>query len=102
MEEFRQRGVAIVAISVDSNEESQRLAQSQHYTIPLLSDRDAATIRAYGLLHPHAGEGGRDIARPAEFLVDPGGTIRWANLTETILARLHPQTALTAIDSLGH
>jgi peroxiredoxin len=99
--EFRARGVAIAAISVDSNEESRRLAESQHYSFPLLSDPRAETIRAYGILHAHAGEDGRDIARPAEFLVDADGKIRWENLTETILARLHPQTVLDAVDGMG-
>jgi peroxiredoxin len=66
-----------------------------------LSDPRAETIRAYGILHAHAGEDGRDIARPAEFLVDADGKIRWENLTETILARLHPDTVLRAVDGMG-
>ena len=56
-------------------------------------------IRAYGVLHKHGGEDGRDIARPAEFLVDQTGTIRWVNLTETVLARLRPETILHALDA---
>jgi peroxiredoxin len=91
----------VVAISVDSPEESRKLCQSRGYTFPFLSDPQAATIRAYGVLHEHGGEEGRDIARPAEFLVDPTGTIRWVNLTENLLARLRPETALRAIDGLA-
>jgi peroxiredoxin len=98
--EFRSRGIAIAAISVDSNEESRRLTASQHYTIPLLSDSQTQTIRAYGVLHPHGGADGRDIARPAEFLVDADGRIRWANLTETLLARLRPETVLGVVDRM--
>jgi peroxiredoxin len=93
--------VAIVGISVDSNEDSRKLAQSRRYGIPLLSDPDAATIRAYGILHPHAGVDGADVARPAEFLLDPSGRIRWENFSETILARLHPNAALAAADGIG-
>jgi hypothetical protein len=52
------------------------------------------------VLHPHGGEEGRDIARPAEFLLDQAGTIRWANLTGNVFARLWPETALRAIDAL--
>ena len=99
--EFRSRGIAIAAISVDSNEESRRLTASQHYTIPLLSDSQTQTIRAYGVLHPHGGADGRDIARPAEFLVDADGRIRWENLTETLLARLRPETVLAVVDGMG-
>ena len=90
----------MAAISVDSNEESRALSQKRGYTFPLLSDPHAETIRAYGVLHPHAGENGRDIARPAEFLVDGSGTIRWVNTTGSILERLWPETALRVIDTL--
>lgn len=96
--EFTSRGVDIVAISVDSPEESRKLAQSRGYTFPILSDPDTVAIRAYGVLHPHAGENGQDIARPAEFLIDSSGTIRWENLTENLLARLRPETFLQVLD----
>ncbi len=89
-----------MAISVDSPEESRKLCQSQGYTFPFLSDPNAATIRAYGVLHPHAGEDGHDIARPAEFLVDRTGTIRWENLTENLLARLRPETVSHVLDGM--
>jgi peroxiredoxin len=98
--EFRARGVEVAGISVDSSEESRNLRQRAGYTFPLLSDPKAETIRAYGLLHAHGGEDGRDIARPGEFLVDQSGTICWANLTETLLTRLRPAQALEAIDRL--
>src|SRR2546430_2789571 len=42
----------------------------------LFRSPDAKTIRAYGVIHEHGGEEGRNIARPAEFLVDQMGTIR--------------------------
>jgi len=86
---------------VDSNEESRALCQSQGYTFPILSDSKAEVIRAYGVLHAHGGEDGQDIARPAEFLVDQAGTIRWVNLTENLLARLRPDTVLRVIDGLS-
>jgi peroxiredoxin len=91
----------VVAISVDSPGESRKLCQSRGYTLPFLSDPNAATIRAYGVLHPHGGETGRDIARPAEFLVDPAGTIQWENLTENLLARLRPEMVLHVLDGIA-
>jgi len=90
----------VVAISVDSPEESRRLCQSRDYTFPLLSDPGAKTVRAYGIVHEHGGEEGRDIARPAEFLLDQTGTIRWVNLAKTVLARLRPETVLQVIDEM--
>jgi peroxiredoxin len=100
LQEFRGRGVEITAISVDSTEESRQFCQSQGYSFPFLSDPKAETIRAYGVLHAHGGADGHDIARPAEFLVDPAGTIVWRNLAKDVLARLRPETVLSAIDRM--
>jgi peroxiredoxin len=100
LSEFHQRGVEVVAISVDSPAESQKLSRSQGYTFPLLSDPKAETIRRYGVLHAKGGGGGQDIARPAEFFVDAGGTIRWVNLTDDIRVRARPDSVLAAIDRL--
>jgi peroxiredoxin len=98
--EFRARGIAIAAISVDSNDESRRLCQSEGYAFQFLSDPKAEIIRRYGVLHPGGGEGGHDIARPAEFLVDTTGTIRWINLTDDIRVRARPEIILREIDYL--
>ena len=96
--DFRERDIEIVAISVDSNDESRKLSQSQGYTFPFLSDPKAETIRAYGVLHERGGEDGHDIARAAEFLVDSAGTVRWVNLSDSILVRLRPEAVIAAID----
>ncbi len=69
------------------------------YAFPLLSDTDAAVIKRYDVLHRGAGPKGSDIARPAEFYVDPSRTVRWVNLTENIAVRARPAQALAAIDS---
>lgn len=69
------------------------------YTFPLLSDNDATVIKRYDVLHRGAGPKGKDIARPAEFYVDAGGTVRWVNLTENIAVRARPEEALAAIDA---
>ena len=100
LDEFHRRGVEVVAVSVDTPAESQKLCQSRGYRFPFLSDPKAETIRQYGVLHPRGGPDGSDIARPAEFLVDAGGTIRWVNLTDDIRVRARPEAVLAAIDRL--
>ena len=90
----------MVGISVDSPAESRKLCQSRGYTFPFLSDPHADTIRQYGVVHPQGGEAGKDIARPAEFLVDATGTIRWVNLTDDVRVRARPESVLMAIDRL--
>ena len=100
MQDFRSRGIALAAISVDTNEESRKLCDSQGYHYPFLSDPKAEVIRRYGVLHSGAGENGADIARPAEFLVDSSGTVRWVNLTDDLRVRARAEVVLRAIDSL--
>ena len=100
LNEFHQRGVEVVAISVDSPAESRQLCQSRGYTFPFLSDPKADTIRQYGVLHADGSPDGKNIARPAEFLVDASGTIRWVNLTDDIRVRARPESVLAAIDRL--
>ena len=66
-----------MAISVDTPEESARLCKKAGYTFTFLSDPGAEAIRRYDVLHAGAGPEGKDIARPAEFLVDSSGVVRW-------------------------
>ncbi len=47
------------------------------YTFPILSDAKDDVIRRWDLVHLHGGVDGADIARPAEFLIDPSGKVTW-------------------------
>lgn len=94
MDKFHQAGIRPVAISVDSPEVSRDLCQKAGYTFTFLSDPKAEAIRRYDLVHAGAGENGHDIARPAEFLVDTTGTVRWINLTENYWIRARPEQVL--------
>jgi len=98
LSDFNKRQIEIAAISVDSTEDSRKLSQARGYTFPVLSDPQAETIRRYGL-HPKGGEDGHDIARPAEILIDPSGTIRWENLTDDLRVRARPGQVLQAFDN---
>ena len=101
LNQFNEAGIRPVAISVDTSEESRNLAQSQGYTFPILSDRNAEVIRRYDLAHKGAGIHGEDIARPAEFLVDSTGTVKWINLTENYWIRARPEQVLEVAKLLG-
>jgi len=94
LSELERRGVRPVAISVDSPEESSALCKKVGYTYTFLSDPKAEVIRRYSLLHQGAGLDGKDIARPAEFLVDSSGVVRWRNLTEDFRVRATPEEVL--------
>jgi len=93
-------GIQPVAISVDSPELSRDLCQKAGYTFTFLSDPKADVIRRYDLLHPGAGIDGQDVARPAEFLLDSSGTVRWVNLTENYWVRARPEQILEVAKTL--
>jgi peroxiredoxin len=83
---------------VDTPEINRRQRQKLGYTYTFLSDPKAEVIRRYDVLHPGAGPKGADIARPAEFLIDPSGTIRWVSITENIAVRARPEQVLKAFE----
>jgi len=85
--QFNQAGIRPVAISVDQPQVNRDLMNKAGYTFTFLSDQNAEVIRRYDLVHAGAGENGHDIARPAEFLIDTTGTVRWLNLTENYWVR---------------
>jgi peroxiredoxin len=85
---------------VDAPEESADLCRKAAYTYTFLSDPNAEVIRRYDLLHAGAGVNGHDIARPAEFLLDSSGIVRWVNLTTDLRARAAPDEMLKAARAL--
>jgi peroxiredoxin len=99
--EFDSRKIRVIAISVDTPAESEKLRESQGYTFPILSDAKDEIIRRWDLVHPHGGVDGADVARPAEFLVDASGRVRWVNLTEDFRVRARPQQVLQAFDGMN-
>lgn len=100
LSDFNTRGIHVVAISVDPPEITRRHCQKLGFTFTFLSDPKAEVIRDYDLLHKGGGPKGIDIARPAEFLIDSTGAVRWMKLTESAAVRARPEEVLKAIDEL--
>jgi peroxiredoxin len=100
LSQLSEAGIRPVAISVDSPEISRDLCEKAGYTFTFLSDPKAEVIRRYDLVHAGAGINGQDIARPAEFLVDSSGIVRWVNLTENYWVRARPEQVLEVAKTL--
>jgi peroxiredoxin len=96
--DFNARGIRVVAISVDPPDVNERHSRKMGFTFPFLSDPKAEAISKYDLLHAGGGPGGADISRPAEFLIDSTGIVRWVNLTESVTVRARPGQVLKAFD----
>jgi peroxiredoxin len=97
---FHDAGIKPVAITVDSPETSLDLMRSRGLTFTFLSDPDLGAIKPYDLVHEGMGEDGRDIARPAEFLIDKNGSVQWINLTGNYWVRARPEQILEAAAKL--
>jgi len=72
----------IVALSVDSPEDLQRMVDnisaddSLAPRFPFLTDPDHAVIDRYGLLNTN-GPRGRQVTHPATYIIDMEGVVRW-------------------------
>ena len=90
-----------MAISVDTPETNRdMMLQKAGYTFTFLSDPKLETIGRYDLIHAEEIASGRDISRPAEFLIYPSGTIRWRMVTENFSVRARAEQVLEAAKAL--
>ena len=96
IEEIHAADARVLAICVDTVEENARVVATQKLEFPILSDPDKKAIGAYGLLHNDAvtAAGSDDIARPAVFILDRNGVVRWRHLTDNWRVRVRPETVL--------
>ena len=63
---------------------------------PILSDPDLKVINAFGVLH-EGGMMGKDIARPAIFVLDEQGRVIWKDITDNYRVRVRPSTIIDVI-----
>jgi hypothetical protein len=71
------KGLHIAAISYDSVETLRHFAEKYQIRIPLLSDRDSAVIRNFGILNTNIAPGLRahGVPHPVEYLIAPDGLV---------------------------
>ena len=99
LKEFEARNIRVVAVSVDPPATTKDHTQKQGFTYTFLSDEKLEVVRKYDILHA-AGYKSADISRPAEFLIDTNGTIRWLNMTDNYNQRPKAQDIFKAFDEL--
>jgi peroxiredoxin len=69
----------ILAVSVDSHEESRKLGEMLRnrfegdFDFPLLQDKDHKVIDRYGIFNPD----GQGWPHPSTYVIDPQGVVRW-------------------------
>ena len=79
MTQESQAKTQILAVSIDSHEDSKRFIQKLqerfpgNYDFPFLEDRNHKVIDRYGILNPE----GSGWPHPATYVIDPRGIVRW-------------------------
>ena len=87
----------LLAISPDSNERSQALAERLRARYRFLTDRDLTVTRRYGLVHARGGNKGQDVPRPTTVVIDRQGFVRWLSLADNIQVRPEPGDVSRAV-----
>jgi len=98
--EITKQGLGLIAVSYDPPETLKKFADSRGITFPLVSDRDSAIIRAYGILNESEQPGARGygIPHPGTFIVDRKGVVVSRFFEDAYQERY---TTATILSSLG-
>jgi peroxiredoxin len=74
---LEKEGLRIAAVSYDSEETLRAFAGKYQIRFPLLSDRDSAVIRSFGIFNTNIAPGLRahGVPHPVEYLVTPDGVV---------------------------
>jgi peroxiredoxin len=98
--ELGDEGVQILAISPDTNERSQELAERLKARYRFLADRDLAVTKRYGLLHAGSGDKGQDVPAPATIVLDRDGIVRWLTVADNYQVRPDPAEVARAVRAI--
>jgi thioredoxin-dependent peroxiredoxin len=96
---YRDAGVGLVGVSVDSASEHEGFVADQCLVFPLVSDEGGGVAKRLGVLADYGKYG--ELAARVTFLVDRDGVVRrvWRLGDEDVAA--HPDEALAAAMELG-
>jgi peroxiredoxin Q/BCP len=92
---FKKMGVKILGVSLDDVQSHQEFAEKYSLPFTLLSDADADTARAYGVLRSY---GLMKVASRQTFLIDPAGRV--ARHYDKVDPDRHSAQVLTDLESL--
>ena len=100
IDEIHSAGAVVLAICKDSVEDNATSVENLKLDFSLLSDPEVEVTKAYDLLHAEASIDGGDIARPAVFIIDRQGVVRWREITDNWRVRVRPETILKQLEAI--
>ncbi len=99
--EFEKKNVRIVAVSLDSVEDTAQ-TQKKFPHLVILSDAEANLSKAVEVLGPQRDQKGDETDSPTTILIDHNGQVRWVFRPDLVIERLPPDKLLEAIDKNLH
>lgn len=100
IDEIHAAGAIVLAICRDPVEDNARTAENLGLEFSILSDPEMKVTASYDLLHPEASIDGGDIARPAVFIIDGEGKVRWRALTDNWRVRVRPEAIVEQLKAM--
>ena len=94
-DKIKAAGADVVAISVDKPEKSRELSGKLKLPFPILSDVDHNVIDAYDLYNADG-----KISKPATYVLDTKGTVRWAFFEEDYKIRAFDEVILEELKKI--
>lgn len=100
--DFADAGIGLVALTYDSPEDQQAFIDKNGITYPFLSDVDAISVQALGILNEQyaPGDGAYGIPHPGVFVVRPDGTIAGKIFVDGYQKRVTAQSVLSYAQSV--
>lgn len=95
-DKLRAAGADVLAISVDNPEKSRELTEKLKLPFPILSDPGHQVIDAYDLYNSQG-----KISKPATFVLDRKGIVRWSFFDEDYKVRPLDDVILDELRKLG-
>ncbi|MBM3214409.1 redoxin domain-containing protein [Candidatus Poribacteria bacterium] len=99
-------GANLIAIAVDSPSQNKKVMADHKLAYPVLSDPKRKAVVAYGVLDPESNPftnpgSHANIARPATFVIDGGGVIRWKHVGTSTSDRPSVATIISQLRSVA-
>ena len=99
--DIRRADAEIVAVCVDPVEKNAEFVRDLGLAFPVLSDEKLSVIDTYDIRHEQGNTfAEQDIARPAVFVLDREGVVRWRELTDNYRVRVRPETILEQLAAI--
>jgi len=94
MNEFKDMGIQILGVSVDSHWTLKAFSEKLGITLPLLSDFNKEVAKKYGVLRPDG------FSERAYFLIDENRVIKYKHVMDSLGKKLDSAELLTAVKTL--